>query len=319
MSHDVFVSYAQADKAAADAVVADLEGHGIRCWIAPRDVPPGAQYMSTITQAVKSSQVLVLVFSRATGQSPHVPREVELAVASGLAIIPLRLDSVTPSGDLEYALAGTHWLDALTPPLQSHLARLREAARLLIAAPGDTEGANRPDREPDVASSPTSEPTSRRPAWMWATAASVVVVAILGLAMLLRGGGSGNETSPSPGSEPAPAQTQGSNGALTSDQQNALRVYWQSRYDDYLADHPEEAVSNLKVFADICTSITDLDDTFVDKGIAPSSAEGQDLLGDFRDDLRSDPDLRLQVLATAKVCPASPTLTQVTEWASAYS
>jgi hypothetical protein len=244
---------------------------------------------------------------------------VELAVASGLAIIPLRLDNVTPSGDLEYALAGTHWLDALSPPLQSHLARLREAARLLIAAPSDTEGSDRPDQELVVASLPTTKPTKRRPKWMWATAASIIVVATLGVALLLRGGGSGSEASTSPGAEPTPAQAQASSGALTPDQQNALRVYWQSRYDEYLAEHPDEAVSNLQVFEGICTSLTDLDDTFVEKGIAPTSPEGRELLGDFRDDLRSDPDLRLQVLATAKVCPASPTLTQVTAWASGYS
>jgi hypothetical protein len=42
MNFDAFISYANQDKATADAACAKLEAEGIRCWIAPRDVPPGA-------------------------------------------------------------------------------------------------------------------------------------------------------------------------------------------------------------------------------------------------------------------------------------
>ena len=41
MAHDVFVSYAHQDRTVANAVFATLEAHGIRCWIAPRDILPG--------------------------------------------------------------------------------------------------------------------------------------------------------------------------------------------------------------------------------------------------------------------------------------
>ena len=45
MAHDVFLSYAAADQALAFAVVAGLEGQGIRCWVAPRDIiPAGSGY-----------------------------------------------------------------------------------------------------------------------------------------------------------------------------------------------------------------------------------------------------------------------------------
>jgi len=42
MAHDVFVSHSVKDKAVADAIVARLEGDSVTCWIAPRDVVPGA-------------------------------------------------------------------------------------------------------------------------------------------------------------------------------------------------------------------------------------------------------------------------------------
>ena len=38
----VFISYASQDVAVANAIVEALEGHGVKCWIAPRDVEAGA-------------------------------------------------------------------------------------------------------------------------------------------------------------------------------------------------------------------------------------------------------------------------------------
>ena len=40
MAHDVFISHSSKDKPIADAICANLEGTGIRCWIAPRDIAP---------------------------------------------------------------------------------------------------------------------------------------------------------------------------------------------------------------------------------------------------------------------------------------
>jgi TIR domain len=37
----VFISYASQDAAVANSTVENLEQHGLRCWMAPRDVKPG--------------------------------------------------------------------------------------------------------------------------------------------------------------------------------------------------------------------------------------------------------------------------------------
>ena len=37
-----FISYASADSSTANAVCSALEREGVKCWIAPRDVPLGA-------------------------------------------------------------------------------------------------------------------------------------------------------------------------------------------------------------------------------------------------------------------------------------
>jgi hypothetical protein len=50
---EVFISYASQDATLADAVVAALESHGLRCWITPRDVTPGTFYGDEIVHAIE--------------------------------------------------------------------------------------------------------------------------------------------------------------------------------------------------------------------------------------------------------------------------
>ena len=48
--------------------------------------------------------------------------------------MPLRIENVTPADDLAYYLDTVHWLDALTPPLESGLHQLSTTVRALLAA-----------------------------------------------------------------------------------------------------------------------------------------------------------------------------------------
>lgn len=116
MSHDAFISYSTHDKAAADATCAALEGSGIRCWIAPRDIVPGAEWGEAIIEGINHCRVLILIFSANANDSPQIRREVERAVSKGVPIIPLRIQDIAPTRSLEYFIGTVHWLDALTPP-----------------------------------------------------------------------------------------------------------------------------------------------------------------------------------------------------------
>ncbi len=136
MPHDVFISYANEDKTVADAVCARLEANGIRCWIAPRDVPAGLPYATAIIDAIGTGSALVLVFTGRANQSRHVKREVDRALNRGLPILPFRVEDVVPSEEMEYYLAGQHWLDAITPPLEEHLDKLADSVAYLIRAGG---------------------------------------------------------------------------------------------------------------------------------------------------------------------------------------
>jgi hypothetical protein len=135
MAHDVFVSYSSYDKATADAVCALLEARGIRCWIAPRDILPGVSWAEAIIDAIEASRVMVLVFSARANASQQIQREVERAVHNGVTIVPLRIEDAKPSKTMEYFISTPHWLDALTPPLESHIQRLADGLRTLLSRP----------------------------------------------------------------------------------------------------------------------------------------------------------------------------------------
>ena len=68
--YSAFISYATADKAKAEEICAYLEGRGLRCWIAPRDVRAGREYANEIINAIERAPVLVLVLSGARSSGP---------------------------------------------------------------------------------------------------------------------------------------------------------------------------------------------------------------------------------------------------------
>ncbi|MDP9099288.1 MAG: TIR domain-containing protein, partial [Verrucomicrobiota bacterium] len=131
----------------------------IRCWIAPRDVLPGRSYSGEITRAIQQSRAFVLIFSEHSNNSEQVLREVQLAANSRLHIVQFRIDAVAPSDDLEYYLNGPHWLDAVTPPLDAHLERLKSSMKALLALPRGAE----PETTSAPAPAPAIAPVSRPP------------------------------------------------------------------------------------------------------------------------------------------------------------
>ena len=135
MPSQVFISYSSKDRTIANMVCALLEARGHRCWIAPRDIVPGTSWGEAIIDGLKSSTVFVLVFSSHANSSPQILREVERAVHLGLPIIPFRIEDVVPERSLEYFMSVPHWLDALSPPVEDHIARLGDVVAMLIDGP----------------------------------------------------------------------------------------------------------------------------------------------------------------------------------------
>jgi TolB-like protein/Flp pilus assembly protein TadD len=135
VGRDVFVSYASQDAAVADAIVAALEKNGIRCWIAPRNVTPGALYADGIIRAINEAKVMVLVLSASAIASKHVGKEVERTSSKGRPIIALKVDAAPLTTTLEYFLSESQWIDAAALGISAATAKLTQAVRQALAAP----------------------------------------------------------------------------------------------------------------------------------------------------------------------------------------
>ncbi len=143
MTRDVFISYASADEKTADEVCAALEASGISCWIAPRNVKPGVDYAASIVDAIRDARVLLLILSQAANASRHIKRELDRAVAGGLAILPVRVEDVAAAGPYEYYLAGAQWFEASRTPISEQLEVLCGAVSDLLGVdPVVTPGGN---------------------------------------------------------------------------------------------------------------------------------------------------------------------------------
>ena len=132
MPEKVFISHSSKDKVIADAVRQHLESAGVVCWIAPRDIEPGADWTEGIMRGIASSRIFVLVFSGHANDSDHVRREVGKAFALHLPVIPFRTEAIEPRDSLGYFLESVHWLDATKPPVEQHLPALTERVKALL-------------------------------------------------------------------------------------------------------------------------------------------------------------------------------------------
>jgi formylglycine-generating enzyme required for sulfatase activity len=132
MAHDVFISHAHGDKVTAQKVCARLEQLNIGCWIAPRDIRPGADWATSIVDAIRRCQAMVLILSDNANRSAEIPKEVLQALKHGLSIIAFRIEDVAPAGSLDYNLSTVHWLDATSPPIEPYIDDLAAALHEIV-------------------------------------------------------------------------------------------------------------------------------------------------------------------------------------------
>jgi hypothetical protein len=182
MAHDVFISYSTKDKPMADAVCATLESNGVRCWIAPRDIQPGADWGEAIVNAIEGSKLFILIFSGNANESPQVKRELQHGFEAGVLVIPFRVENILPNKALDYYLGSVHWLDAITTPFEKHLETLTAKTKSVLgnspAGAEDTKTGTAAASGATTVFSSTTKESSASTA-LWAVVVSVVVVGVI--------------------------------------------------------------------------------------------------------------------------------------------
>ena len=126
MNQDVFISYSSKNPQVALAVCHRLEEHGIKCWMAPRNIPPGSDYGDLIDDAIKASKIFLFIYSFESVNSKWCRGELNIAFSEEKIIIPYRIDTTPIEGAMNVMLNQFHWLDAY-PDYQSQFTSLVEA------------------------------------------------------------------------------------------------------------------------------------------------------------------------------------------------
>ncbi|MGQ0628954.1 MAG: toll/interleukin-1 receptor domain-containing protein [Phycisphaerales bacterium] len=180
-SPDVFISYAHQDFPLAESLCLGLEARGIRCAIAPRDIPPGEAYGAWIARTIAGVRVVVLMLSSSSNASSMVMRELERAASLAKPLIPVRLEDIAPSGEMAFFVGREHRLDALSRPIDRHADKLAEAVRRFV----DGESTAAPQADGRMAG-PVRSDAAR-------IIVGVVAVVLLaaGVAAVVRGSGRG--------------------------------------------------------------------------------------------------------------------------------
>jgi hypothetical protein len=208
----IFISHSSKDLAVAQTICAALEGRGLKCWIASRDVGAGDNLQEAIVSAIRSASVMVLVFSDNANNSTEIKKELALASQNKVAVIPARVEDVVPAAALAYELATRQWINLFNDwegEIEKLCERIRQIVPTAAAAPSSWQPAAREPApliiepvsltfdtdaaaKPAVAAKPAApaKPKAPRVAPLWLA----VTFVILGLALSKPGTGHGDWT-----------------------------------------------------------------------------------------------------------------------------
>src|SRR6266851_3087329 len=133
MAHDVFISYATAQKSLAFRLTEQFEDDQVRCWIAPRNIVSGTVWVEAIIAAIRSSKLMLVLLSAESNKSPQVIREVSQAVENRIPILPVRIEDIPPSLTMEYWLGHAQRYEAFERPTTRRYLELTDTVKFLLS------------------------------------------------------------------------------------------------------------------------------------------------------------------------------------------
>lgn len=110
--HKVYIAYSTKDTEIANELCHFLEENDLRCWIAPRNIRSGKNYVEEIMGGIDGARVVVLLFSQYSNESKYVKSEIEYAFSKEKHIFALNIDESLPCDEMEFILRNVFWINA---------------------------------------------------------------------------------------------------------------------------------------------------------------------------------------------------------------
>ena len=124
--HDVFVSYSRADRDAVVRLTEGLASKGKRAWVDLEDIPPSAEWMAEIRQAIEGADGYLVAISPDVARSKVCSEELEHARSAGKRIVPVLVRPTDPDS-VPQSLASLNWIDATDGSLEGAVDRIVQA------------------------------------------------------------------------------------------------------------------------------------------------------------------------------------------------
>jgi hypothetical protein len=94
----LFISYSHADKRVAHRVVRRLTAYGANVWIDESGLRIGATLNSSLRAHIRSTDIVLVIASKASAVSDWVGLELDFAIKMGKPVVPLFIESVDTHG-----------------------------------------------------------------------------------------------------------------------------------------------------------------------------------------------------------------------------
>ena len=103
----IFISYSRRDMDEVDSLIEVLESAKHDVWVDRQDIRAGAQWQTSIVQAIIEADYFILALSPNSIKSDNVRRELVIAANNQKQIIPICIEEdVEPPYEMQYQLAG---------------------------------------------------------------------------------------------------------------------------------------------------------------------------------------------------------------------
>src|SRR4028119_300381 len=106
----VFLSYADADRATMEKIRSSLRRESITVWTNKTDIQTGEAFEEAINRGIEQADNLVFLLSPDSVNSTYCQRELDLAVSLNKRIIPLLVQETDPN-QVPIALGELHYID----------------------------------------------------------------------------------------------------------------------------------------------------------------------------------------------------------------
>lgn len=133
MQEKVFISFVEEDFEIAKEIKNRLLEEGIGSWIYTEDNEIG-DYRDGIMKAISDSEIMILVFSRQTENSPHIPKELREASEKNLTIIPFFIEKIDyiENPSIRYEIGTINWIHGWEPPIEEQISKLIDETKSVL-------------------------------------------------------------------------------------------------------------------------------------------------------------------------------------------